>query len=60
LRSYHAQVDVHDPWADAEECRCEYGIDLCKQSEAGRYDAVLIAVGHQQVAAVGADGIRAW
>jgi UDP-N-acetyl-D-galactosamine dehydrogenase len=60
LRSYHAQVDVHDPWADAEECRCEYGIDLCKQPEAGRYDAVLIAVGHQQFAALGAEGIRAW
>jgi UDP-N-acetyl-D-galactosamine dehydrogenase len=60
LRSYHAQVDVHDPWADPGECRGEYGIELCPSPAAGSYDAVLIAVGHQQFSAIGAEGIRAW
>ncbi len=60
LRSYHAQVDVYDPWADVEECRREYGIELCPSPTAGSYDAVLIAVGHQQFGALGAKGIRAW
>jgi UDP-N-acetyl-D-galactosamine dehydrogenase len=60
LRSYHAQVDVHDPWADPGQCRGEYSIELCPSPAAGSYDAVLIAVGHQQFSALGAKGIRAW
>ncbi|WP_238536842.1 nucleotide sugar dehydrogenase [Methylococcus capsulatus] len=28
LRSYGAEVEVHDPWIDREEARHEYGIDV--------------------------------
>ncbi|KAF1687185.1 Vi polysaccharide biosynthesis UDP-N-acetylglucosamine C-6 dehydrogenase TviB [Pseudoxanthomonas broegbernensis] len=59
LRDYSAQVHVHDPWVDAEAARREYGIDL-GEPEQGAYDAVVVAVGHDQFRALGADGIRAY
>ena len=58
LGSYGSKVDVHDPWVNAEEAQAEYGIDLVAEPEAGAYDAILIAVGHRQFVALGADGIR--
>jgi UDP-N-acetyl-D-glucosamine/UDP-N-acetyl-D-galactosamine dehydrogenase len=60
LRSYHAEVDVHDPWADAAECRHEYGVDLLSDPAPGAYDAVVIAVAHQQFRALAGAGIRAF
>jgi UDP-N-acetyl-D-galactosamine dehydrogenase len=59
LRDYHVEVDVHDPWADAAEARHEYGLDPVAAPQAGRYDAVVIAVAHRQFALLGAAGIRA-
>lgn len=59
LESYHASVDVHDPWVDAAEARREYGIDLTGEPPVGAYDAIVVAVAHEQFAALGAGGIRA-
>ncbi|HEB80357.1 MAG TPA: nucleotide sugar dehydrogenase, partial [Chromatiales bacterium] len=55
LRSYHADVEVHDPWADPEEARREYGIELIRDPEPGAYDAVVLAVGHRQFREWGAE-----
>ena len=60
LRLYQAEVDVHDPWVDAAQARHEYGIDLVASPETGSYDAIIIAVGHREFAALGADGLRAF
>lgn len=59
LRSYHCAVEVHDPWVDATEARHEYGLDLVAAPAPGAYDAVVLAVGHRQFAALGAEGVRA-
>ena len=59
LRSYHAQVDVHDPWADAAEARHEYGIDLVAEPAPGHYDAIVLAVAHRQFVEMGSARIRA-
>ena len=58
LRSYNAQVDVHDPWVSADEAKHEYGLDLVAEPQAGQYDAVILAVAHRQFSERGADGIR--
>lgn len=58
LESYHAQVDVHDPWASAEECRAEYQLELTPAPTAGAYDLVLLAVAHREFAALEGKGIR--
>jgi len=59
LRGYNAQVDVYDPWADPEETRHEYGIELIPELQDGQYDAIILAVGHQQFRELGIDRIRA-
>ena len=58
FRDYHINVDVHDPWVDPEEARHEYGIELVQEPEAGRYDAVILAVAHAQFRDMGIDAIR--
>jgi len=59
FRSYHANVDVHDPWVDADAARHEYGLDLVTELEAGKYDAVILAVAHREFLDLGAERIRA-
>jgi UDP-N-acetyl-D-galactosamine dehydrogenase len=58
LESYHATVDVYDPWVDRDEARHEYGLDLLESLQPGRYDAIVLAVAHREFAEMGADGIR--
>lgn len=60
LRGYNAEVDIHDPWVDATEAEHEYSIATIAQPKSGDYDAVIIAVGHQQFVAMGSEGIRAF
>jgi len=47
LRSYGVQVFVHDPVANAEEARLEYGIELKTWEDLPQADAVVVAVAHQ-------------
>ncbi|GAA0680445.1 UDP-N-acetyl-D-galactosamine dehydrogenase [Dyella sp. SG562] len=60
LRDYNAEVDVHDPWVDADECRHEYGLATIGDPSRGSYDAVIVAVGHREFASQGAAGIRSY
>ncbi|WP_447937100.1 nucleotide sugar dehydrogenase [Thermomonas fusca] len=60
LQGYNARVDVHDPWVDAAEAQHEYGISPVAAPEQGGYDAVIVAVGHQQFCALGGEGVRAY
>lgn len=48
LENYGAVVDVYDPWVNAEEAQHEYEIMPVKQPEAETYDAIILAVGHDQ------------
>ncbi len=59
FQSYHANIDVYDPWVSAEEAKHEYGLDLIDAPKAGHYDAIILAVGHHQFMALGAEKIRA-
>jgi UDP-N-acetyl-D-galactosamine dehydrogenase len=48
LQSYYLNVDVHDPYADSDELKHEYGFGL---KEIGKdYDAVIITVCHEPYA----------
>ena len=59
LNVYHANVDIYDPWVSKEEARHEYGIGVIDRPEAETYDAIIIAVSHDQFKKMGAHGIRA-
>jgi UDP-N-acetyl-D-galactosamine dehydrogenase len=49
LESYGAQVAIHDPWANPVEAQHEYGVQLLSdEPEAGGYDAIVVAVAHDQ------------
>ena len=60
LVGYDAQVEIHDPWADPQETQDEYGIGIVQQPAAGRYDAIILAVSHQQFRALGSAALRAY
>lgn len=60
LQGYNVQVDVYDPWIDLDEARHEYGLECLAQPPApGQYAAMVLAVGHQQFAQIGIEGIQA-
>ncbi|MFN9538967.1 MAG: UDP binding domain-containing protein, partial [Planctomycetota bacterium] len=48
FREYGANIDIYDPWADRTEANKEYGLELVTEPAAGKYDAITIAVSHQQ------------
>jgi UDP-N-acetyl-D-galactosamine dehydrogenase len=58
LKSYHAQIDVYDPWVNPEEAMHEYNIQPVSKLETGRYDAVIIAVSHKEFREMGIDKIK--
>ncbi|MBK9657698.1 MAG: nucleotide sugar dehydrogenase [Rhodanobacteraceae bacterium] len=60
LESYHAEVDIHDPWVSVDECRHEYKVELCAEPAAGTYDLVVLAVAHRQFVDLGEAGLRAF
>ena len=60
LKSYNAEVDVHDPWVASAHAEAEYGLSLIEEPAAGSYDAVVLAVAHDRFVALGAEGVRAF
>ncbi len=59
LQEYHIDVDIYDPWVNADEAEHEYGIRTTDALQNGIYDAVILAVAHEQFVALGAEKIRA-
>lgn len=60
LKEYGMQPDVFDPWVDAAEAQHEYGLTTVAAPQQGAYDAVILAVAHQQFRQLAASGIRAF
>jgi UDP-N-acetyl-D-glucosamine/UDP-N-acetyl-D-galactosamine dehydrogenase len=61
LGQYNVRVDIYDPWIDVQEARHEYGVECLTSAPAqGAYDAIVLAVGHHQFAALGEQGIKAF
>jgi len=50
LEEFGVNVDVYDPWADREEVKREYNIELITnhQLQITNYDAVVLAVAHKE------------
>lgn len=48
LESWNIEVKVNDPWANSEEVRREYNINLVCESEMVNLDAIIFAVGHEE------------
>jgi UDP-N-acetyl-D-glucosamine/UDP-N-acetyl-D-galactosamine dehydrogenase len=52
-------VTIHDPLADPEEARHEYGVELKAEALDGRYDTLVVAVPHEYYRELGDDRLRA-
>ncbi len=57
LEDYSITIDVIDPHASAAEVKQEYNLDLKREPE-GKYDGVIVAVGHREYVAMDADDIK--
>ncbi len=61
LGQYNVRVDIYDPWIDVQEALHEHGVEcLSAAPSQGAYDAIVLAVGHRQFAAIGEQGIKAF
>ena len=51
LKTYDMEVDVYDPWANAEEVMHEYGVEIISGNvspELQAYSAIILAVAHKE------------
>lgn len=60
LKEYGMDADIYDPWVDPAEAQHEYGITPVQAPKNGEYDAVILAVAHNEFRALGAQKIRAY
>ncbi|HEV8694693.1 MAG TPA: nucleotide sugar dehydrogenase [Lysobacter sp.] len=59
FREYHARVDIHDPWVDVDAAKREYGVELLvSEPQTNTYDAIVLAVAHDQFRQLGVEGVR--
>jgi UDP-N-acetyl-D-galactosamine dehydrogenase len=59
LERHGFAVDVQDPLVDAGEVPADYDVNLVGRPEAGRYDAVVLAVAHDCFRSMGGEAVRA-
>ena len=48
LEEYTNDLTVYDPWANADHVKHEYGIEITNEQPQGLFDAVILAVAHQE------------
>jgi len=58
LKEYNMNVDITDPWCSSEQAKHEYNLSLTEKPEACHYDAIILAVAHNQFKSLGVDEIR--
>ncbi len=60
LKEYNINVDIVDPWCSNKESIDEYGLEIKKKPEKKKYDAIILAVGHNEFKKMGVDVIRSY
>ena len=58
LASFHTNIDIYDPWADADEVKQAYGLTLVEKPQQNTYDAAIICVRHDQIKEMGINTIK--
>lgn len=59
LQEYELNVDVYDTWADANEVKHEYNLQLVDNPISGSYQAIILAVSHRDFANLNLDSLKA-
>ncbi len=52
LQDFGCEVDVSDYWADKEEVKREYGLDMVENPDFSEYSAIVLAVAHDKYKAL--------
>ncbi|MCW8956633.1 MAG: nucleotide sugar dehydrogenase [Gammaproteobacteria bacterium] len=60
LKPYNANIDVYDPQVSPQQAMEEYAIALIDNPDNNNYDAVILAVAHEQFGKLGVSGIKAF
>jgi UDP-N-acetyl-D-galactosamine dehydrogenase len=58
LSKFGAKVEVYDPWVNSQEAHKEYNLKPVRTLRRNRYDAAVLAVGHDEFKKLGAPAIR--
>lgn len=59
LKSYNMQVDVCDPWANKDEVKTLFGIDLLRCEDINStYDSIVLAVSHKEFLNLDFDALK--
>ena len=57
LQDYRLAVDVYDPWVERSEAKQEYGVVPINEPKPNSYDAIVLAVAHDEFKKLGVEGI---
>ena len=60
LKSFKCNVDIYDPWVDKQQVYNEYGIYLIDKPIKDKYDAIILAVAHDEFKKLSESQIRAY
>ena len=60
FKDFNSNIDVYDPWADKNEALEEYGVELIEKPESQKYDAIVIAVSHEQFKKLNIDELKSF
>jgi UDP-N-acetyl-D-glucosamine/UDP-N-acetyl-D-galactosamine dehydrogenase len=59
LRSQNINVDIYDPWVDLKRAKQEYNEDIKETLEDAKYDAIVLAVAHDDFKKLSLSQIKA-
>ena len=60
FKSFNCNVDIYDPWVNKSQAVHEYNIQLIDKPIKGKYDAIVLAVAHEEFKKLSEDQIRAF
>ncbi|WP_151961556.1 Vi polysaccharide biosynthesis UDP-N-acetylglucosamine C-6 dehydrogenase TviB [Acinetobacter bereziniae] len=58
LKDYDLNLDIYDPWVDSDEVKKEYQLEPIQLLKENHYDAIVLAIGHQNFIEHGYEYIR--
>lgn len=60
LKEYNINADIVDPWVSSDQAQTEYGVKLVSEPKNGEYDAIILAVAHDEFKKAGVEDIRGY
>ncbi len=59
LKEYNTHITVYDPWANPVIARHEYGIEVQNELPTDKFDAIILAVAHEEFTCINLDTLKA-